>query len=153
MSPRWESGPAGEAQGALEPFIGHWDTEAKLCDAPEGKQASIVATDVYEWLPGGYFVLHHWDVNLPRGRGQGIEVIGATDTRGTFFMHAYDSDGVVGEMTGRVDGDEWRYTSESLRFAGRFSDGGTVFSGLWEQRPGDEWEPWLDVVMRRWSEA
>lgn len=152
MSPKWGSGPAGDAEALLEPFIGHWDTEAKLCAAPEDAPPSIAA-DSYEWVPGGHFVLHHWDVNLPGGRGQGIEIIGATDTPGIFFMHAYDSDGLVSEMKAHHHGDEWRYDSESLRFAGRFSEGGAVYSGLWEERIDGEWVPWMDVTLRRWSEA
>jgi hypothetical protein len=48
----------GPEQKRLEVFIGKWMTEGETV-ASEGLRAvKILASDVYEWVPGGFFVPH-----------------------------------------------------------------------------------------------
>jgi hypothetical protein len=52
----------------------------------------ITGTDIYEWLPGGFFLVHHVDVMIGEQPVQALELIGeygpATDA---FLARAYDN--------------------------------------------------------------
>ena len=61
----------------------------------------VEGTDVYEWLPGGFFLVHHVDVVVGDQPVQAIEIIG----------RAYDNLGNVTAMRARVDDDGvWTFT-------------------------------------------
>jgi hypothetical protein len=138
-------GPGHQRLGA---FVGTWATEGEITAGPPGK---VKATDTYEWLPGGFFLLHRWDAHMPDGRTQGVEIIGYDAASQTYPMYSFDSAGNVGTMRAHVDGDAWTFEGESLRFTGGFRDGGETFAGAWEQRSGDgtEWSPWMDIKLSR----
>ena len=42
----------------LEAFIGRWMTEGETVADADGASARIIASDVYQWLPGGHFIMH-----------------------------------------------------------------------------------------------
>lgn len=46
------------AMERLQPFIGKWKTEGTV-QMPTGSEVRLDAVDTYEWLPGGYFLIHH----------------------------------------------------------------------------------------------
>lgn len=51
----------------LEVFIGRWMTEGETAPGPNGASARIVASDIYQWLPGGHFImLPHTDGSAPQ---------------------------------------------------------------------------------------
>jgi hypothetical protein len=73
------SGPVrrpGPEHRALDAFIGRWINQGRTT-GPDAPSVDIVTSDVYEWAPGGFFVLHYYaygrigDVDVG-----GIEVIG-----------------------------------------------------------------------------
>lgn len=135
----------------LTPFLGAWDTEGVIRASGVGEASTFRAVDTYEWLPGGHFLVHRFDANMPEGRVQGIEIIGYSRDRGDYPMHAFDSTGHASVMRARVEQDTWTFLGDSLRFTGRFRDNGTTFGGTWEMRSvdGSSWQPWMDVTLRR----
>ncbi len=118
---------------------------------PSGPPVTFHAIDTYEWLPGGFFLIHRWDAHMPDGDTKGVEIIGYDASRKTYPMHSFDDQGNHSVMQATVDGDTWRFTGESARFAGGFRDGGRTFAGLWERRSseGGSWRPWMDVVLTK----
>ena len=58
-----EEKPA-RAVADLAPFIGTWDTSGTILGADGKAEGTLRATDVYEWFPGKFFVLHHVDGKL-----------------------------------------------------------------------------------------
>jgi hypothetical protein len=48
----------GEAQRKLDVFIGRWPNEGETSPEPGTSPVEIVTGDVYEWAPGGFFVIH-----------------------------------------------------------------------------------------------
>lgn len=54
--------------GRLEPFVGAWATEGEMVADRPATRARFKATDTYEWLPGGHFLLHR--ISRPDGRGK-----------------------------------------------------------------------------------
>jgi hypothetical protein len=91
-------GPETRRLGAL---VGRWRPEGYIVgDA----RVPITGTDVYEWLPGGFFLVHHVDVVIGDQKVQAIEIIGEDDqATDSFTARAYDNLGNVTIMRARVD--------------------------------------------------
>jgi hypothetical protein len=143
-------GAATPALSRLDPFEGAWDTAGEvLGESP----IAFGATDEYEWVAAGHFLLHRFVAHMPDGDVSGIEVIGHSAETDTYSMHSFDSSGSSAAMTAAVDGDRWVYTGELTRFTGGFSADGQLFSGLWETR-GDatsDLQPWMRVRLTKRS--
>jgi hypothetical protein len=130
------------AMGRLEPFVGEWRL-------PGGGRT------VFEWLPGGRFLVQRWEVPLPEVP-DGIAIIGFDRDRGTYLQHYFDSRGVarVYEM-GFADG-VWTLRRESAdfspldfsqRFRGTFGDDGRTITGQWESSgDGSSWDHDFDLT-------
>ena len=143
--------PATEELGCLDVFVGVWDTEGEMIAGPSGPPVKFAATDAYEWLPGGHFLLHRFDANMPDGKVQGIEIIGYNRESRDYPMHSVDNLGKVIVMHARIEGDIWTFSGEGIRFSGGFRENGMVFAGLWELRSddGSTWQPWMRVRLRK----
>jgi len=135
----------------LNAFVGKWRTEGEIRSAPTTQAIEFTATDTYEWLPGGYFLLHRFDADMPDGYVSGIEVIGHSPEGMTYPMYSFDSRGNMSIMQARVEGIRWAFTGESIRFTGGFSDGAKIFAGVWEIRSGEgaHWQPWMEVTLKK----
>ena len=67
-------GPEIQRLGAL---VGRWRSEGHIVgEVP----IPIIGTDIYEWLPGGFFLVHHVDVMIGDQRVQAIDFIGCDPT-------------------------------------------------------------------------
>jgi hypothetical protein len=134
----------------LNPFVGVWKTEGEMRTDPNAP-ARFTAMDTYEWLPGGYFLLHHFDADMPDGKVQGIEVIGYSPETNSYPMHSFDNSGKASIMQARLEQDTWTFIGESMRFTGGFHDDGKVFAGLWESRSGEgaAWQPLMNVRLMK----
>src|SRR5262245_31276893 len=60
----------------LDVFIGRWMTEGETVAAPAAPAVAIVASDVYQWLPGGRFVMHPAYGRIGTVGVGGVEIIG-----------------------------------------------------------------------------
>jgi hypothetical protein len=135
----------------LNPFVGEWNTEGEMKSHASEQSEKFKATDTYEWLPGGHFLLHCYDADMPDGKVQGIEVIGYSRESDSYPMRSFDSTGNSSLMQGRVDKEEWTFVGETIRFIGGFRDNRKVFRGLWEFLSPDDgsWKPLMDVTLRK----
>ena len=73
---------------------------------PRGRRSSIpiAGTDIYEWLPGGFFLVHHVDVTIGDEPVRAIEMIGERDPQtGALVARSYDDTGSVTIMHVTVD--------------------------------------------------
>jgi hypothetical protein len=143
------------ALGRLKPFVGSWDTTGEMKSPAPGQATTFKAFDKYEWLPGGGFLLHHFDADMPDGKVHGIEVIGYDAEADDYSMHAFDCTGTVSVMHGRVEKDIWTFVSDAMRFTGGFREDGSVFGGLWESRASgeDDWQPAMEITLRKRNET
>ena len=143
--------PPTPEHGRLRAFVGTWRTEGEVRATRSSPLAPFRAVDVYEWLPGGFFLVHRWDAKMPEGDSSGIEILGFDTTSRTYFIHSFDNQGNLGVMEGIREGDRWTFTGEALRFRGEFGEGGSALTGMWEQRSPDglTWVPWMDVRLTR----
>ncbi len=141
---------AGAAPGirkALSPLAGRWRTQGRM--HADGR--TFAGSDRYDWVAGGHFLLHSWDVQMPDGRTTGIEVIGKRADGDGFSVHAYDDQGGTTASILRIVGDALQIDGAALRFRGHLLDAGAVVDGVWESKePQDSaWSPLMDLRLVR----
>lgn len=59
---------------ALSIFVGIWNTVGEIAATPDSPASKLLATDVYEWLPGGRFLLHRVDTRMGDTASGSIEI-------------------------------------------------------------------------------
>jgi hypothetical protein len=134
----------------LELFVGKWNTQGEIKASPYSPAGKIIGTDTYEWLPGGFFLVHRVDVRTGDQKNESIEIIGYDAMRKTYPMHSFDSQGNHIVMQASVVGDTWTFIGVSMRFMGAFSDDGKSISGKWEYFDDDSsWHHWMDVRLTK----
>jgi Protein of unknown function (DUF1579) len=166
-----ESSNVGRAGGAPAPspelrrlgaLVGRWRSEGHIVgEVP----VSITGTDVYEWLAGGFFLVHHVDVVIGQQRVQALELIGEYDpATDAFTARAYDNLGNVTVMRARVDEQGvWTFTgggdvapvaqpaaaeaSGAVRSTLTISPDRASMTARWERSDdGVSWQPWMDMT-------
>jgi hypothetical protein len=145
-----EPGPAHRRLSAL---VGRWRTEGQTLDAPDTPSAWIDAVDTYEWLPGGFALLHSVDARVGDQQVTGAEIIGWDSARDAYVSQYFGSDGPnayeasLAEEDGRL---VWRMRSKRDRFAGSLSEDGNTIIGGWERLDEEgKWQPWMEVRLTK----
>ena len=134
----------------LDAFIGRWLTEGDTVDGREGPPEHIVASDVYEWVPGGRFVMHPAYGRIGDVAVGGLEVIGHDPATGQYHTYFFDSHGnILIESLSYRDG-TWTWQGEHTRCKGVFSENGKTLTARHEQSDdGKHWEPSMTVTLRK----
>lgn len=136
----------------LAPVIGRWRTSGSVHDAAGAVTAVIAGSDVYRWLPGGWWIAHDVDVRIGEDHVLTHEVIGGRDP-GTdgWQMHAFDaadSPGLTvllpqpdGRLLLRADGVRSWFDPRA---------GEDLMTTRWEREvaPGS-WVLWMDMRFER----
>jgi Protein of unknown function (DUF1579) len=155
-------GPEIQRLGAL---VGRWRSEGHIVgEAP----VPITGTDIYEWLAGGFFLVHHVDVVIGQQRVQALELIGPYDpATDAFTARAYDNLGNVTIMRAKVDEHGvWTFTgggdvapvaqpaaadaSGAVRSTLTISPDRAGMTARWERSDdGASWQPWMDMTFTR----
>jgi Protein of unknown function (DUF1579) len=156
--------PSPEIQ-RLAALVGRWRTQGHLVGDPP---VPIAGTDIYEWLAGGFFLVHHVDVVIGQQQVQALELIGPYDpATDAFTARAYDNLGNVTIMRARVDEQGvWRFTgggdvapaarpssadpSGAARSTLTISPDRASMTARWERSDdGANWQPWMEVSFTR----
>lgn len=137
----------GTALQLLNVFVGTWKTEGELRGGDGRPTLSIVGTDTYQWVAGGFFLQHIVDVWIGNERNETIEIIGFDPSTGKYPMYYFDNKGNKGQMEGSFDRGIWSVEGKSLNFNGGFSEDGCVLSGTWEQLVDGKWETFMDIKL------
>jgi uncharacterized protein DUF1579 len=120
-------------QTRLSVLVGRWRTQGWTKDTTESAAARIDAEDTYEWLPGGFALLHRVDARVGEERVEGAEIIGCNPVRGEYITQYFGSDGqnayhaafieekgaLVWSMRSRTDRRRWEHDQQPLGPAGR----------------------------------
>ena len=129
---------------------GKWITQGALRATDEAASFEMRAIDRYEWLPGGFFMLHKVDALIGGTVAQSIEVIGYDAQQACYVTRSYDDQGASDGFTARLEGHAWSIDGEKVRFRGAFEQGGSVLAETWEQRNAqEEWRMWMDIELRK----
>jgi hypothetical protein len=128
----------------LEVFIGKWINEGATVDG-----ARILTSDVYQWMPGRYFVLHTAYGRIGNLDVGGTEILGWDPAAGRYFSVFYDSNGGVHQASLSVDGASWTWSGGSTGCTAVFSSDGCVQTAHHVRLDGDQWLPSMEVVLRK----
>jgi Protein of unknown function (DUF1579) len=146
------TGP-GDEQRRLEPLVGRWKTEGLTKETPAAEALRIDAFDTYEWVHGGFALLHLVDARVGDEKVDGAEIIGYDPARGLHVTQYFGSDGpsaYEAELEEQGDALVWRMWSANDRFTGTFDDDLEVLTGHWElvDEQGT-WRPWMDITLTK----
>jgi hypothetical protein len=148
----WESdapGPGPEHQ-RLEVFIGKWINQGETVPAGGASAAKILTSDVYEWVPGRFALLHTAYGRLGELDVGGVEIIRYDAERGRYTSHFFDSQGHLTVDELRYDDGKWVWSGARIRTTSTFSEDGKLQHSLHEQTDdGVEWRPAMAVTLRR----
>jgi hypothetical protein len=131
-------------------IIGQWITEGYTIN-PDGTAGSrIIASDVYQWAPGGFFVLHSAYGRIGDGGGGGIEIIGYDPVSHHYPVYFFDSLGNATRHHIIIDDRTWIWRGEFTRCTGSFSaDGRTLMAHHERTDDGVTWSPSMEVILRK----
>jgi hypothetical protein len=134
----------------LNKFVGHWMTSGKIPATSTSPEIILSGSDIYTWLPGGFFLMHQVDVLVGDDKNETLEIIGFDPQKSHFTLQHYDNKGNSGLMTGKCQDDVWTFLGENLRFTGGFKNQGTAFSGIWEQSAdGETWTHLMEIKLTK----
>ena len=109
---------------------------------------TITTSDVYDWAPGGFFIVHMAFGRGGEHSGGAVEIIGYDDTTGRYTSHLYDSQGNVVVSSLVADGSTWAYQGDTTRSTVEFSDDDHVQTVLHERTDdGSSYKPSMRVTL------
>jgi len=133
----------------LDAFVGKWRTTGNMVAGEGQRDHKIIGADTYEWLPGGFFMMHKVDVSIGAERVQTTEIIGYDDSTNNYMMHFFDNKGQSGLTYASIRDGIWTFASDTMKFTGRFSDDGRVMSGVWQQAREGSWEFLMNIKLTK----
>jgi hypothetical protein len=134
----------------LSIFCGVWNTEGEIAATEDAPAMTLLATDIYEWLPGRHFLLHRVDARMGGAASRSIEIYSYDPKRNAYLSRSYDDQGVTEEFRANLAGRKWTITGENLRFSGEFATTRNKLAGRWEKRAGRaRWTALMDIQLTR----
>jgi hypothetical protein len=134
----------------LSVFIGRWITDGETVGSAEAIPARILASDVYQWVPGGHFVMHPAYGRIGNIDVGGLEVIGYDSATGQYRTHFFDSQGNIVTQTLSCRDGVWTWQGAHARCTGVFTDGGKTLTARHERSDdGEHWVPSMTVTIRK----
>ena len=138
----------------LNVFVGQWKTEGQQHEGPVGPAAKITATETYEWLTGGRFLVHRFEGRVGDSEAACIEIIGHDSESQGYSVHTYYNNGVTNEWRSRESDGTWTLTgnwemggkSAKVRCTMVFGEAGDTMTAKWEMsEDGSGWQTFWDV--------
>ena len=112
------------AHRQLDAFAGTWRARGQSFgsleqnpDDPRASPEMWLGEETYEWLPGGFFMLHRWDAKIGTHPFKGTEIIGYDEARGRFYTRMFDNAGNHPEYIATVPGNVWTFAAAATRAA------------------------------------
>ena len=99
-------------------FVGKWATRGTILPGPWGAGGEFGWTETTKWMTGEFFVMGHWDFQMPAelgGDGEEIFVMGWDANRSLYTFDAFSSQGLHQVSKGTLRNDTWTWTSESIQ--------------------------------------
>jgi hypothetical protein len=142
----------------LDFLVGAWTVEGVTEEGPAGPAGKTAATETYEWLDGGFFLVHHWNGTMDVG---GIAMVDTgyeffdydpetQEYRARFFNNFGPYDDAGSLYKGTFDGDVLAVTGPARRTF-QLNDDGTITADS-EMPVGDgTFVPFMKTTMTRVS--
>ena len=134
----------------LDIFIGKWMNEGYVVATGEAPSVKITTSDVYEWLPGRFFVLHTAYGRIGNMDVGGVEVLGYDPATRKYFSRFFDSSGTIHEANLMADGDSWTWKGKTTGCTAVFTEDGKVQTAHHVRLDeNDNWVPSMEVVLTK----
>jgi hypothetical protein len=141
-------GVRDDRHAALSVLVGRWVSEGRTAGTLETPSVPILTSDVYEWAPGGFFVLHSAFGRIGDTPAGGTEIIGVDGD--AYFSVFYDSFGNVHQSRLEISGNELRWTGDRTRSVARLAgDGQTQVVRHEASTDGVRWAESMRVTLRK----
>jgi Protein of unknown function (DUF1579) len=141
---------AAPEQQRLQVFIGKWINEGHTVASADAPSVKILTSDVYEWMPGGFFVLHTAYGRIGDIDVGGVEIIGYDAATKTYRTHFFDSQGNISSQELATSGDTWKWSGEQTRCTAVFTDQGKTQTAHHERLDEQgNWVPSMEVILIR----
>jgi Protein of unknown function (DUF1579) len=132
----------------LDSLIGKWITEGETIPTDGAPSVTIRASDIYEWVAGGFFVVHTAYGRIGDTHAGGIEVISYDPEAKKFRTHFFDSDGNLSNQDLTFNDGTWTWSGPHTRATGVLSDDGRAMPTRHEwSDDGVNWRPSMDVTL------
>ena len=128
----------GPEHQKLSAFLGTWTFEGQSQTSPYGPAGKLISTDTYEWVPGGFFMIHHWDAIQGGAANKGVEILGYDTVTKAHTSRFFDNMGNSGSVKFAVSGNTWTGTADSevggkpLKERGSITLTGDTMTVKWE---------------------
>lgn len=137
----------------LDALVGRWRSRGRTVPGRAEPAIEIAGSDIYEWLAGGFFLVHHVDVRVGGEEVKVIEMIGPYDPASrTCPMRSFDNQGNFVTMRASVAGDgTWTFTGESERATLAIADDRRTMKATWERADDEDgsgrriWTDWMEM--------
>ena len=140
----------GPEHKRLDVFVGRWTAEGTTGLGATDPSENMTQQHTYEWLPGGFHILHRWAGHTGSRRMDGVEIIGYDAATDTYEVHFFDSDGWVRIYQARARDRVWTFTGTRERCLIMFADDGNTMTTHWDRSPdGATWVPLCDTKATR----
>jgi hypothetical protein len=138
----------GAAHRRLGAFAGSWNVSGRnLGGAPTAADSKVTGEERYEWMPGNFFLVSHFDRQFTDGgRHTGMGVFKYDTTNDAYSLHAFDNLGYARKYAVSVEGDQWKYYGDRERAEIRFTDDGRTMHIYWEIAKDGTWHPLCELT-------
>ena len=145
----------GPEHQRLEVFLGKWTQVGEAQASPYGPEAKLMSTDTYEWMPGGFFMLHRLESRQGTVNFKATEILGYDSRNRVYRSYIFDNFGNSGSYKVTQQGNTWISIGDSEvggkllkeRYTIVFRSPATVFSLKAEySTDGAKWLPNFSVI-------
>jgi Protein of unknown function (DUF1579) len=140
----------GPEHRKLAVFIGKWINAGHTVARPGVPSAEILTSDIYEWAPGGFFLIHTAYGTIGEHGVGGIEIISYEPDSGSYRSRFFDSQGNASSSQLTEHNGAWTWTDEHTRCTATFRDDGATQTAHHElSETGTSWSPSMEVTLRK----
>lgn len=145
-----ESTEPGPEQRALGVFIGKWINEGHTVATADTPAVPIVTSDIYEWVPGGFAVLHSAYGRIGEFGGGGVEILTYDAEAAAYRSMFVDSLGNTSTSQLTLRDGAWTWQGDRTRCTATFSADGRIQTAHHERRTDDgAWEASMEVRLQK----
>ena len=108
--------------------------------------AKVTAVQTYEWMPGGFFLVHREFARFGDVEHKTMTIIGYDPSSQTYPVHFFDNLGYYRVYQARVHDRTWTFTGKYERATIVFGADGNTFKSTWERSSdGSNWLPLCEL--------
>lgn len=132
-------------------LIGKWHTQGEILQDVSNSSKEIRGMDTYEWISGGFFILHRVDVFMGNERAEAVEIIGYDENSKFYFMQSFDNNGASITMYAVIEKSVFfKFGDDRMRSVLKVSKDGNSMNAKWElSEDGTNWKPWMNIHLNK----